>query len=297
MKLLISCVLFLSLLLAACTTATPAPPPTPDIPATVEAQVQTQLESMSTPTPVPSATPYPTYTPYPTNTPYPTATTRPTGTPYPTNTPYPTATPRPTYTPYPTPTPTTAPTPTPTLRPTPTDTPVPTPSPTATPRPTLTPTAPPPTPTPTPVSDEGLDPVACGPNCNYGNVPLFGHVNWIEPPAVSTSGMLTFKAELKNGKVLILPGITGGAANVTLTDGARVLLGFVVPPAGPGWSWNHRPGQWIAQTYTYRSNSLTVRASIDPRAANQQGLTLCLWKGGKSGTGNEVLACKKVERP
>ena len=295
MKILFSCALFLSLLLAACTTATPAPPPTPDIPVTVEAQVLTQLEAISTYTPVPSTTPYPTYTPYPTNTPYPTATALPTGTPYPTNTPYPTATLRPTYTPYPTLKPTTAPTPTPTPPPTPTNTPVPTPSPTATTRPTLTPTAPPPT--PTPVSDEGLDPVTCGPNCNYGSVPLFGHVNWIEPPAVSNAGLLTFKAELKNGKVIIPPGITGGASNVTLTNGARALLGFVVPPAGPGWSWNHRPGQWIAQTYTYRGNMLTVRASINPRAANQDGLTLCLWKGGKGGTGNEVLACKKVERP
>ena len=141
----------------------------------------------------------------------------------------------------------------------------------------------------------GLEPVPCSPNCNYDNVPVVGKVNWIEPPTVSSRGLLTLKAQLKEGIVLTVPSI-GTGNNITLTNGADVLFGTVLPPAGPGWSWDPSPGQWIAHTYNYRDNTLTVEANIDQNAADQADLTLCLWKG-RRGNENEVLDCTKVQRP
>ena len=257
--------LWLLIALVAVTGCSQPPPvaPIPDIPATVEPQVQAQLESLPTQTPYPTATPRPTYTPYPTPTPPDTAT------PTPTNTPTPTAT----ATPFPTPT----------------VTPTRTPIPTYTPRPTRTPT-----PTATPIK-EGLTPIPC-PDCTYKVEPVLSRVDWLELPAVSAAGLLTLKAEFKEGYDLTLPGLSGGATNVVLSNSAKAMVGYVLPRAGPGWSWNSREGQWIAHIYRYRGNTLTVEANIDPRAANQAGLRLCLWSGGV-GDDNQILDCTEVNRP
>lgn len=230
------CVLFLSLLLAACTSVNPAPPPTPDIPATVEAQVQARLEAQSTPVPV--------------------STVRLTNTPQPS----------------------------PTLPPTLAVTPKSTPKSTNTSG-------------PTPASvEEGLDPVDCS-NCAYDTVPVIGNVEWLEPPIVTDAGVLTLRAKIKEGYKLTRPGLTNPKSNVTLTNGGNVLFGIVLPASGSGWSWGDDPGLWIAETHSYRDDILRVRANIDPKAANQAGLTLCVWTGGRSSAENKVLACKKVERP
>ena len=140
----------------------------------------------------------------------------------------------------------------------------------------------------------GLEPVDCR-NCNYDIEPLVGSVTWLEQPTVSKSGKLTLKAQLKEGIALTVPGI-GTGNNITLTNGAEVLFGTVLPPSGAGWSWNPSPGQWIAHIYNYRDNTLTVEANIDPKAARESSLTLCLWRG-KRGNENEVLDCTKVNRP
>ena len=143
---------------------------------------------------------------------------------------------------------------------------------------------------------EGLHPVDCS-NCAYDTVPLVGNVEWLEPPTVNDVGVLTLRARIKEGYTLTRPGLTNNKSNVTLTDGGHALFGTVLPPSGSGWSWGDDPGLWIAETHSYRDNILRVRAEIDPKAANQAGLTLCLWTGGRSSAENEVLACRKVERP
>ncbi len=176
------------------------------------------------------------------------------------------------------------PQPTSTLTPTPAATATATPNPTATSRPT-----------PTPLK-EGLDPVDCS-NCAYDTVPLIGNVEWLEPPTVTAAGVLTLRAKIKEGYTLTRPGLTNHKSNVTLTNGGDVLLGIILPPSGSGWSWGDDPGLWIAETHSYRDDILRVRANIDPKAANQAGLTLCVWTGGRSSAENRVLACKSVERP
>lgn len=175
-------------------------------------------------------------------------------------------------------------TPTPTLAPTATVTNTPLPVPTATSRAATT------------ANMEGLDPVDCS-NCAYDTVPLVGNVDWLEAPTVTGSGVLTLRARVKEGYTLIRPDLTNHKSNVTLTNGGDVLFGLVLPPSGPGWSWGDDPGLWIAETHSYLDNILTVRADIDPKAASQEGLTLCVWTGGRSDAENEVLACKQVDRP
>ena len=141
---------------------------------------------------------------------------------------------------------------------------------------------------------EGLNPVDCS-NCAYDNVPLIGNVEWLELPTVTDDGVLTLRAGIRGGYTLTRPDFTNIKSNITLTDGGKVLFGTVLPPSGSGWSWGDDPGLWIAETHSYQDNILSVRAKIDPKAANQEGLTLCVWTGGQTSEENEVLACTKVK--
>ncbi len=112
---LLTLMVALMLLAAACSspepTPTPEPTATPDVQATIAAGVEAIVEAQPTATLTPTATPAP--TPTVTPTPIPTPTPTPIPTPTATPTPIPTPTPTPTATPTPIPTPT--PTPTPTL--------------------------------------------------------------------------------------------------------------------------------------------------------------------------------------
>lgn len=189
-----------------------------------------------------------------------TSTPIPTSTPLPTYTLYPTATPAPTYTPYPTHTPP--------------------PTPTSSPRPTVSPPS-------------RMNEVEC-PNCQWDTMPILDSVSWIQKPLVSASGELSFIARIDEGHDMIFPGsLGGGASNVTLVNGP-VLYGMVLPPAGPGWNWTPRHGQYIADTYTLRNRTFSVVAQLDPSSITHPGLQLCIWSGG---TNAEILACESVQQP
>ena len=53
---------------------------------------------------------------------------------------------------------------------------------------------------------------------------------------------------------------------------------------------------WVADIYSYQNNILDIKAQINPGAATQHGLTLCLWTGG-AGNNSKILDCLPVIRP
>ena len=174
-----------------------------------------------------------------------------------------------------------------------------TPEPTAnlTLRPTDTPIISTPVPTSTPVPRH-LQAVDCGPDCDRDYEPPWDYVEWMVGPRVSSNGVLTLSARIDDGIDFILPGRgSAGFNNISLTDRSDSLYGSVVPPNQPGWDWTPRPGLWIANEYRYSNNVLSVRAQIDPAAANHPGLRLCLWSGGETTEQNQLLDCKAVQQP
>ena len=237
----------------------------------------------------PTATPTPTATAIttPTATPTPTATaiTMPTATPTPTATAITTPTwfPAPTIN-YPKRTPvTTAPPPptTPFIRPTPTRVVLST-----IPLPTIQFIRPTPTPTPYPTQPPYAPPADCGDDCAFDAPPLISPIEWVRKPQIE-NGRFSFVAQI-DGYDLTFPSTSGGVANVAFDVGGR-LYGSIIPPG----NWLPRPNQWIADTYDFSDGVFTVAAQVSPSAANQSGLTVCLWTGG-SASKAENLGCIRV---
>ena len=121
-------------------------------------------------------------------------------------------------------------------------------------------------------------------------------VSWVEGPWITTLGNLYLKAAINRGASLSLPGPFGGGANVLLTDGATVLLGYVVPPPpnDDGWTWTDQPGHWVAKEYRYQGSLLEIEAAVSPEIYKVQGLGLCIWSGG--GEFNRMLGSSTVKR-
>ena len=138
-----------------------------------------------------------------------------------------------------------------------------------------------------------LEQVDCR-DCQWDYEPAISAVKWLSGPSITADGVLTLTAQLNESTKLILPGQSGGASNIALTDGGTRLYGTVVPPARGGWNWNPGPGLWVARVYEYDGTTLNVLAKIDRVAAGHRGLKLCLWTGGKSA---ELLDCVDVEQP
>ena len=210
------------------------------------------------------------------------------------------ATPAPTYTPRPT-RPTLRPIVIPTLMPTFLPTPIvlPSPIPAMPPAIPITITAPNVgvvllTPTPVP---ERLEAVECNPpDCIRDYEPPWDYVDWQSGPRVSANGVISLAARIDERVELVVPGKGHTRNNITLTDGSNELYGSIVPPSGPGWDWTPKPGLWIASEYRYSNRTLTVRAQIDPAAANHPGLRLCLWSGGTRDE-TQLLDCVSVQQP
>lgn len=138
-----------------------------------------------------------------------------------------------------------------------------------------------------------LPQVDCGPNCERDYKPLNSGVEWLEKPTVSETGALSLKVRVGDDDHLTFPNQPGGgSSNIALTNGSGTLYGAVIPRG----RWKSEPGFWVADEYRFDAQTLTVVSQIDARAANQRGLTLCLWTGGK-GDANRILDCTSVERP
>lgn len=175
---------------------------------------------------------------------------------------------------------------TPVLAETPTTAPAPTPTATPTPVPTAAPAS----------ASDRMDEIDCPEPCAWDTVPIASHVDWVQKPQISASGILSLTAQINDGHNLILPGgASGEINNISLTESSN-LYGSVVPPSQPGWNWNLKPGLWIADTYTYQARILTVIAQIDPAAATHPGLKVCLWSGGDVSEAY-ILGCADIEQP
>ena len=166
-----------------------------------------------------------------------------------------------------------------------------TPAPTATPalRPTMPPVSPV-KPTPT-AAAERLDPIECvGAGCQTDYEPVIGLVDWVQKPQISEGGRFSFIARIDDGYDLTIPGLGGGPANVVFSVGSA-LYGTILPPSGPGWDWTPSPNQWIADTYEYAGQTLTVAARVSPAVATHPGLRICLWTGGPMA---KILDCTGI---
>ncbi len=152
-------------------------------------------------------------------------------------------------------------------------------------------------PTSTPAT---LPTVPCPEPCNRNEdiPPISGHVDWLEPPTVTSSGEFSFKARIHDGHDLIVgdPSPEGGRLNVHFSRGDNVY-GSVLPVDNTeGWRWKEKPTTWEADVYDYKNKVLTVVAQINPDAATHQGLRMCLWSGGTR-EDTYILDCIEVERP
>ena len=125
---------------------------------------------------------------------------------------------------------------------------------------------------------------------------LSGYVNWEQPPEISATGKLVFKARIDEEAHFVAAGRHCGFANVSLTDNANVPYGSIIPrsmsvPCGSD------PGDWVSTRYYYADNLLTVILQLSSEIAAQPGLMLCLWTGGATDEENRLLDCVPVRRP
>ena len=122
------------------------------------------------------------------------------------------------------------------------------------------------------------------------------YVNWEQPPEISETGDLVFKARIDEGANFMPAGPRCGFGNVSLADNADAFYGFVIPrsmatPCGAG------PSDWVSNRYYYSDNLLTVTVRLSSEIAERQGLMVCLWTGGGTDEENHPLDCAPARRP
>lgn len=122
------------------------------------------------------------------------------------------------------------------------------------------------------------------------------HVNWEQPPQISETGDLVFRARIDKGANFVPAGPRCGFGNVSLADNADAFYGFVIPrsmaaPCGTG------PSDLVSNRYYYSDNLLTVTVQLSSEIADQPGLMVCLWTGGGTDEENHLLDCAPARRP
>lgn len=125
---------------------------------------------------------------------------------------------------------------------------------------------------------------------------LSRYVNWEQPPQISETGDLAFKARIDEGANFMPAGRHCGFGNVSLTDNASAFYGFVIPrsmalPCG------EKPSDWVSNRYYYSDSLLTVTVQLSSQIVEQHGLMVCLWTGGGTDEENRLLDCAPVGRP
>lgn len=183
---------------------------------------------------------------------------------------------------------------TPTPPPTATATPVPD---TPTPTPTATATPIPDTPTPTPVPTATPSPTATPeplPTVSATVYPAddYTALEWIVPPTIGEDGRLRLKVRVLDDELTLYPdgADDGNGLDVNITgprkeDGPPDLLGEILPPAGPGWSWKENPTSFVADIYDFDFDErvLTVEVEIPDRLAAEPGIRVALWTNPPKG--------------
>lgn len=133
------------------------------------------------------------------------------------------------------------------------------------------------------------------PPCAWDYEPVISNVSWEQRPTLRADGAFSFTAQIEEGHTLVLPSLTQrGVSNVALVTGST-LHGNVIPPAGPGYSWNATPGQYVAHTYDYTGSTLTVGANLSGSLYSVSRLETCLWSGGPVSQAY-ILDCIRIEK-
>ena len=118
-------------------------------------------------------------------------------------------------------------------------------------------------------------------------------LEWIVPPTIGADGRLRLKVRVLDDELTLYPdgADDGNGLDVNITgpkkeDGsARDLLGEVLPPAGPDWSWKEAPTSFVADIYDFDFGErvLTVEAEIPARLAAEPGIHVALWTNPPKG--------------
>ncbi len=121
------------------------------------------------------------------------------------------------------------------------------------------------------------------------------YVTWEQPPRLSETGDLVFRARIDEGANFTPAGRHCGLGNVSLMDNANAFYGSVIPramalPCGAGSS------DWVSDRYHFSDSLLTVTVQLSSKLSEQRGLMVCLWTGGTDEE-NRLLDCAPVRRP
>ncbi len=125
---------------------------------------------------------------------------------------------------------------------------------------------------------------------------LSKYVTWEQPPSLSETGDLVFRARIDEEANFTPAGRQCGFGNVSLTDNANTLYGSVIPrsmaiPCGA------KPSDWVSNRYYFSDSLLTVTVQLPSQIVEQHGLMVCLWTGGGTDEENRLLDCAPVGRP
>ena len=118
--------------------------------------------------------------------------------------------------------------------------------------------------------------------------PRSDHFSWVQRPLLS-NGRLSFAAKIDDGYELTIPTQGSRKLNVTIGCDGNVC-GSIVPPSGPGWRWSAKPNLFVASTYRYTDQTLTVSAKVPSAVATDSTLYICLWTGSNP---NKLLGCSE----
>ena len=120
------------------------------------------------------------------------------------------------------------------------------------------------------------------------NTPL----DWIVSPTIGTDGRLRLKVRVLDDELTLYPDghVDGNGLDVNIEgpkkiEGPPDLLGSVLPPAGPDWSWKEDPTSFIADIYDFDFGErvLTVEVEIPARLAAEPGIRVALWTNPPKG--------------
>ena len=170
--------------------------------------------------------------------------------------------------------------------------------PTSTPAPTATATPVPNTPTPAPAATSTPSPTATPEPLPTASATTYligdyTQLEWIVAPTIGADGRLRLKVRVLDDELTLYPdgADDGNGLDVNITgpkkeDGSsRDLLGEVLPPAGPGWSWKEDPTSFVADIYDFDFGErvLTVEVEVSARLAAEPGIHVALWTNPPKG--------------
>ena len=109
-------------------------------------------------------------------------------------------------------------------------------------------------------------------------------MEWIVSPTIGADGRLRLKVRALDDELTLYPdGHVDG--NGLKEESPPDLFGSVIPPAGPGWSWEEDLTAFVADIYDFNFDErvLAVEVEIPDRLAAEPGIHVALWTNPPEG--------------